>query len=182
MLSQIKNVALVGVSSLGTQKTTWSWINNLKPGQRQPRGDHPGPLSRTSRLNPPRLCLDERGFQCRIPYWLECHIDRLQPKSLENGLKGQDVVIMLLPPESTVDHETIIDAAVRAGVKHFFPSEYGIRMYHPEFANNVVLATKKRSIVKHLERTQDYMSWTGLICNPWVDFVRLPRGSFKYLP
>lgn len=78
---------------------------------------------------------------------------------------------MLLPPESTVDHETVIDAAVKAGVKHFFPSEYGVRTYHPAFAQGVLLATKKRSIVKHLEKTQDIMSWTGIMCNPWVDFV-----------
>ncbi|KAH7233853.1 uncharacterized protein BKA55DRAFT_742584 [Fusarium redolens] len=81
-----------------------------------------------------------------------------------------DVVIMLLPPESTVDHESVIDAAVKAGVKRFFPSEYGVRTYHPAFADSVLLATKKRSIVKHLEKTQDIMSWTGIICNPWVDF------------
>jgi hypothetical protein len=95
------------------------------------------------------------------------------PESLERGLRGQDVVIMLLPPESTVDHETVIDAAVKAGVKRFFPSEYGVRTYHPAFADGVLLATKKRSIVKHLEKTQDIMSWTGIMCNPWVDFVSL---------
>ncbi|CAI6095274.1 hypothetical protein V2G26_010865 [Clonostachys chloroleuca] len=90
-------------------------------------------------------------------------------ESLVKSLRGQDVVIMLLPPESTVDHETVIDAAVKAGVKRFFPSEYGVRTYYPAFAENMLLATKKRSIVKHLETTQDTMSWTAILCNPWVD-------------
>ncbi|CAG9986874.1 unnamed protein product [Clonostachys byssicola] len=90
-------------------------------------------------------------------------------ESLVKSLRGQDVVIMLLPPESTVDHETVIDAAVKAGVKRFFPSEYGVRTYYPAFAENMLLATKKRSIVKHLEKTQDTMSWTAILCNPWVD-------------
>ncbi|SPN96511.1 uncharacterized protein DNG_00039 [Cephalotrichum gorgonifer] len=91
------------------------------------------------------------------------------PASLEQSLRGQDVVFMFLPPESTVPHERVIDAAVRAGVKRFFPSEYGVRSYHPDFAEGVPITKKKRSIVKYLERTQDAMSWTGLICNPWVD-------------
>jgi hypothetical protein len=82
---------------------------------------------------------------------------------------------MLLPPESTVDHETVIDAAVKAGVKRFFPSEYGVRTYYPDFAENVLLATKKRSIVKHLETAQDMMSWTAILCNPWVDHVSLRK-------
>ncbi|KIL86260.1 hypothetical protein FAVG1_10657 [Fusarium avenaceum] len=90
-------------------------------------------------------------------------------ESLVESLLGQDVVIMLLPPESTVDHETIIDAAVKAGVKCFFPSEFGVRTYHPAFAENMLLAKKKRSIVKHLEKTKDIMSWTAIMCNPWVD-------------
>jgi len=94
------------------------------------------------------------------------------PPSLEQSFKGQDVVVNLLPPESTVSHENVIDAAVKAGVKRFFPSEYGVRSSHPAFAEGPVITKKKRLIAKHLEKTQDRMSWTGLLCNPWIDFVR----------
>lgn len=100
-------------------------------------------------------------------------------ESLVESLRGQDVVIMLLPPESTVDHETVIDAAVKAGVKCFVPSEYGVRTYHPAFAENMLLAKKKRSVVKHLEKTQDIMSWTAIMCNPWVDHVSLQKQTLS---
>lgn len=82
---------------------------------------------------------------------------------------------MFLPPESTVTHESIIDAAVKAGVKRFFPSEYGVRSNHPDFANGPLITKKKNSIVKHLEKTQHVMSWTVLFCNPWIDFVCFPE-------
>ncbi|KAI8722734.1 NmrA domain-containing protein [Fusarium sp. LHS14.1] len=151
MVAQVKNVALIGASgNLGVVIQ-----------------DH-----FIAQTNSP-LCvsvLTRQGSDAKFPAGLNVISTDYSPASLEQVLKGQDVVIMLLPPESTVDHQTVIDAAVRAGVKRFFPSEYGVRTYHPEFANNVLLATKKRSIVKHLEKTQDVMSWTGLMCNPWVDF------------
>ncbi|KAH7160422.1 hypothetical protein B0J13DRAFT_602932 [Dactylonectria estremocensis] len=92
------------------------------------------------------------------------------PASLEQNFKGQDVVLVFLPPESTVTHESIIDAAVKAGVKRFFPSEYGVRSNHPDFANGPLITKKKNSIAKYLEKTQDVMSWTALFCNPWIDF------------
>lgn len=94
------------------------------------------------------------------------------PESLKESFKGQDVVIMLLPPESSVRHQTVIDAARGAGVKRFFPSEFGVRTNHPAFHENVALSKKKWSHLKYLEKTQDVMSWTAIFCNPWIDHVR----------
>ncbi|KAF4467250.1 DNA binding [Fusarium albosuccineum] len=133
MVTQIKNVALVGASgNLGVV------IQDHFLAQ---------PNSRLQ-----VSVLTRKESDAEIPAGLNVIQTDYSPTSLQQGLRGQDVVIMLLPPESTVDHETVIDAAVKAGVKHFFPSEYGVRTYHPDFANN------------------DVMSWTGLMCNPWVDF------------
>ncbi|EXA31210.1 hypothetical protein FOVG_17454 [Fusarium oxysporum f. sp. pisi HDV247] len=151
MSTQVKNVALIGASgNLGVV------IQDHFLAQK----DSPLHLSVLTREN----------SGAKFSKGLNVISTDYSPESLERGLRGQDVVIMLLPPESTVDHESVIDAAVKAGVKRFFPSEYGVRTYHPAFADSVLLATKKRSIVKHLEKTQDIMSWTGIICNPWVDF------------
>lgn len=93
-------------------------------------------------------------------------------ESLEQSFKGQDAVVMLLPPESSVRQQTVIDAAKRAGVKRFFPSEFGVRLNHPAFHENVVLCKKKWSRIKHLEKTEDVMSWTAVIFNHWIDHVR----------
>ncbi|KAK2470427.1 hypothetical protein H9L39_18044 [Fusarium oxysporum f. sp. albedinis] len=139
MSTQVKNVALIGASgNLGVV------IQDHFLAQK----DSPLHLSVLTREN----------SGAKFSKGLSVISTDYSPESLERGLRGQDVVIMLLPPESTVDHETVIDAAVKAGVKRFFPSEYGVRTYHPAFADSVLLATKKRSIVKHLEKTQDIMS------------------------
>lgn len=95
-------------------------------------------------------------------------------ESLEKCLEGQDVVIMLLPPESSVRHQAVIDAARRAGVKRFFPSEFGVRTNLPAFHENVVLSKKKWSHLEYLEKTEDIMSWTAVFCNPWIDHVWHP--------
>ncbi|KAF2020338.1 NAD(P)-binding protein [Aaosphaeria arxii CBS 175.79] len=110
------------------------------------------------------------GSDSKFPDSLKVAYTDFSSASLEQVLRGQDVVIDLLPPEAKVPHERIIDAAVKSGVKRFFPSEYGVRSYYPEFAEVVAITKKKRSIVKYLEKTQDKMSWTALLCNPWTDF------------
>ncbi|RYC80575.1 hypothetical protein BFJ63_vAg16535, partial [Fusarium oxysporum f. sp. narcissi] len=108
MSTQVKNVALIGASgNLGVV------IQDHFLAQK----DSPLHLSVLTREN----------SGAKFSKGLNVISTDYSPESLERRLRGQDVVIMLLPPESTVDHETVIDAAVKAGVKRFFPSEYGVR-------------------------------------------------------
>lgn len=69
----------------------------------------------------------------------------------------------------SVDQKMIIDAAIKAGVDRFVPSDYGVRTYHPLY--NVGVATYKRQFVEYLESKQDSISWTAIICNPWIEYV-----------
>ncbi|KAH8774600.1 hypothetical protein F5883DRAFT_412374, partial [Diaporthe sp. PMI_573] len=96
------------------------------------------------------------------------------PEPLEKSFKGQDAAKMLLPPESCLRHETVIDAARRAGVKRFSPSEFGVGTNHPVFYENKVLSKTMWSHLKYLEKAQDVMSWTAVFCNPWIDHVWSP--------
>ncbi|KAH7146834.1 hypothetical protein B0J13DRAFT_584311 [Dactylonectria estremocensis] len=151
MPAQVKNVVLVGASgNLGVVVQDYFLAQQNSPL-------HISILTR-------------KDSDAKFPAAFNVIYTDYSPASLEQNFKGQDVVIVFLPPESTVTHESVIDAAVKAGVKRFFPSEYGVRSYHPDFAEGALITKKKRSIVKHLEKTQDVMSWTGLLCNPWIDF------------
>lgn len=67
----------------------------------------------------------------------------------------------------------IFDAARKAGVRRFIPSEYGIRTYEPRIMADVSLARKKRSFIEHLMKTEQEMSWTAIINNIWLDFVSI---------
>ncbi|KAJ4178563.1 hypothetical protein NW755_013101 [Fusarium falciforme] len=134
MVTQVKNVALVGASGNLGVVIQDHFLAQL---------DSPLRVS----------VLTRQGSDAKLPAGLNAISTDYSPASLEQGLRRKDVVIMFLPPESTVDHETVMDAAVRAVVKRFFPPEYG------------------RSIVKYLEQTQDVTSWTAVLCNPWIDFA-----------
>lgn len=45
--------------------------------------------------------------------------------SLTKALKGQDAVVSMLPIIALSEQQNVAEAAIRAGVKRFIPSEYG---------------------------------------------------------
>lgn len=113
--------------------------------------------------------LSRKGSSAKFPPGVkEIHTD-YSPTALDSILPGQDVVVVFLPPESSVDHKVIMDAAARSGVKRFIPGEFGVRTYHPAL-DGVLIAEKKRTFIKHLKSLEDRMSWTALINNIWTDF------------
>ncbi|KNG45402.1 hypothetical protein TW65_07934 [Stemphylium lycopersici] len=91
--------------------------------------------------------------------------------SLEEAFKGQNVALSFLNYDVSVDQKLIIDAAIKAGVDRFVPSDYGVRTYHPLY--NVGVATYKRQFVEYLESKQDSIGWTAIICNPWIEYCLL---------
>ncbi|KAL6703097.1 hypothetical protein ACN47E_010234 [Coniothyrium glycines] len=94
------------------------------------------------------------------------------PASLEQAFKNQDVVLSFLNYDVPFHRlELIIDAAIKAGVDRFVPSDYGIRTYHERY--DVGVATYKRQIVEHLEAKAGSISWTSFICNPWIEYCLL---------
>lgn len=171
MAFQVKNVALVGVSCLHLHP---HFFRELSYDQASGNlgisiQDH---LSTRPDLSFRVSVVTRKDSSTEFPASFNVIRTDYSLESLEQSFKGQDAVVMLLPPESSVRHQTVIDAARRAGVKRFFPSEFGVRTNHPAFHDNVVLCKKKWSHIKHLEKTQDAMSWTAIFCNPWIDHVR----------
>lgn len=90
--------------------------------------------------------------------------------SLEQAFKDQDVVLSFLNYDVPFDRlKLIIDAAIKAGVDRFIPSDYGVRTYDEDY--EIGVATYKRKIVRYLESKAGLISWTAFICNPWIEYV-----------
>ncbi|RMJ14236.1 hypothetical protein CDV36_006064 [Fusarium kuroshium] len=89
--------------------------------------------------------------------------------SLESALQGQDVVISMLGYDGLPQQKTIIDAAIKAGVKRFFPSEFGSRTYDDKVRAAVPVFGSKRETVKYLMAREGQISWTAIINGAFFD-------------
>ncbi|KAF2431557.1 NAD(P)-binding protein [Tothia fuscella] len=93
------------------------------------------------------------------------------PESLAQAFKGQDAVVSIVGNEGFGQQTTIIDAAIKAGVKRFIPSEYGSDTNNDEVVKIVPIFKGKTQIVKYLtsKESKDF-SWTALITGPFFDW------------
>lgn len=91
---------------------------------------------------------------------------------LESAFTGQDVVISVVGISVLADQMRYIDMAVKAGVKHFMPSEFGANA-----SNDVVLELLsnfqlKREVQEYLKtKESDKFSWTALGTSVLLDWV-----------
>ncbi|KPM46346.1 hypothetical protein AK830_g88 [Neonectria ditissima] len=92
-------------------------------------------------------------------------------KDLENALKGQDAVISALGAAAFGEQKKIVDAAVRAGVKRFLPSEFSASIEDDTVLQLLPLFTQKKEIIQYLKTKQsEGFSWTGLATSGLFDW------------
>lgn len=88
------------------------------------------------------------------------------PESVEKAFQGQDAVVSLVGASALGDQHKLVDAAVKAGVKRFVPSEYGADTSNKEVQAKVPIFGPKTATVAHLRsKEKDGLSWTGLVSN-----------------
>ncbi|TVY82591.1 Isoflavone reductase-like protein [Lachnellula suecica] len=89
-------------------------------------------------------------------------------ESLTAAFHGQDVVVVMIGKGVAIlSQKTIIDAAARAGVKRFFPSEFGSNTLSAELLRNVPAMKAKAMILTYLQQkaaAHPALKWTA-ICN-----------------
>lgn len=93
-------------------------------------------------------------------------------ESFESAFQGQDAVIATVG-NGAFDHlKKIVDAAVRAGVKRFIPSEFGIDTKDPEVIEFLpAVFGSKRKVIEYLESKQDEgLSWTAVSTGAFLDW------------
>jgi len=99
--------------------------------------------------------------------------DYNDPTFLE-AFQGQEVVISFITVTALLDQLKFIDAAVKAGVKRFIPSEFGSNTLNATVQELVFFYKQKKIILDHLEQTakeNPSFSWTGLATGPVFDWV-----------
>jgi len=93
--------------------------------------------------------------------------------TLGEAFAGQDGVISAVGGAALLDQTKLIDAAVKAGVKRFLPSEFGTNTLDEKVQELVFLYKQKISVIEHLKKaaaSNPGFSWTGLATGPFLDW------------
>ena len=90
---------------------------------------------------------------------------------LESALQGQDVLIITLAVTTSPQVQSdLIKAAAKAGVPWILPNEYGQDGDNPELAKAVAILAGKGKYRKEIEEL-GRSSWIGIASNLWFDYV-----------
>lgn len=95
-------------------------------------------------------------------------------------MEGQDVVMSMVAIAGLGNQQIFVDAAIAAGVKRFFPSEFGPYTRNPEFAKllSAVLPVKT-ALVDYLRSKESQISWTGVVTGGFFDWA-IESGFFGF--
>lgn len=100
--------------------------------------------------------------------------------SLKKAFQGQDAVISLIGGAAIGDQQKLIDASIAAGVRRFFPSEFGSDTTNPRGREIVPSFEAKLGAVTYLKSREDAISWTSLVTGPFFDWgVKVGFLGFK---
>ena len=97
--------------------------------------------------------------------------DSYPGSELVDAFKGQDAVIALLPTFEIRQQFRIIDAAVKAGVKRFVPSEFGLNDLQLKVQDLIPTSKDKGEVIEYLRSKEEAgLSWTAIATGtqiPW---------------
>jgi hypothetical protein len=92
--------------------------------------------------------------------------------SLVSIFTGQDVVISIVGGTGIGQQKDYVDAAVKAGVKRFLPSEFGINGQSEAVKELTPFFSVKQDLLDYLvAKEKDGLSWTAVICGVLFDWV-----------
>ncbi|KAH7129172.1 isoflavone reductase, partial [Dactylonectria macrodidyma] len=91
-------------------------------------------------------------------------------ESLTKALEGQDAVVSMLPILALEEQKKVAEAAIKAGVKRFIPSEYGSDSLSEHVIAAVPFFQAKKAQLEWLATKENQISWTGIITGPFFDW------------
>lgn len=93
---------------------------------------------------------------------------------LESAFTGQDVVISVVGMSALTDQKRYIDIAVKVGVKHFMPSEFGANASNDVVLELLTIFQGKREVQEYLKtKESEHFNWTALGTSILLDWVKL---------
>lgn len=97
--------------------------------------------------------------------------------SLVSAFEGTDAVVSAVGMGGFAQQKTVIDAAVKAGVKHFIPSEFSVNTISPAVCALVPVFARKKDIIDYLvSKEKEGLSWTGIAAGLLFDWVNSPHA------
>lgn len=103
--------------------------------------------------------------------------------ALIQSLFGQDAVVVSISKGGIRAQKALIDAAVKAGVKRFIPSEFGGDTLDDGLMKNVPVLREKRVVLDYLKSSAEEnpsFTWTGISSAAFLDWVCMPRFTKYY--
>ncbi|KAL0941132.1 isoflavone reductase family protein (NmrA-like family protein) [Colletotrichum truncatum] len=95
-------------------------------------------------------------------------------ESLVEAFTNQDAVISTIsgiqPGGSLTIQNVLVDVAIKAGVKIFVPSEYGIDTSDPSASKFIPFLSDKIETLNYLKEREDKISWTALVTGAMFDW------------
>lgn len=116
--------------------------------------------------------LSRNSSTSRFPSHITVHRigDDYPEAELLEAFKGQDAVISTMATASVKQQGVIIDAAIKAGVKRFVPSEFGSETNEKAVAVIPQYFHDKVEAVKYLRRKEkEGLTWTSFVTGPMFD-------------
>lgn len=86
------------------------------------------------------------------------------PESVAKALQGQDAVVSMVGKAGVLEQKLLVDAAVKAGVKRFLPSEYGLNSDNQAVRTKVPLHDEKMVVMDYLRtKEKDGLTWSAVV-------------------
>ncbi|KAJ2787803.1 hypothetical protein GGI15_000435 [Coemansia interrupta] len=158
MDTKVTRVALIGIGNLAK-----FFIDELK--------QHPSEFAIT--LVTRHESLDKtKSFVAGEPQIPVCTVDYGDEFSISEAFSNQDVVISLLAFGGEAHQIAAVKAAIKAGVKWFIPSEFGVDLDHPTNKKFPFFAQKLK--VRQLLESQSEMAYTYVLTGLFADQFLIP--------
>ena len=167
-MSPIKNVAVIGVCQLSIEDkdmlTHLQATGNLGPAVVRALLDSGFTVTALTRANSTSTVLP--GVKVH-------KVDYSSPESIAEAFKGQDAVVSTIATAGLGQQQAIVDAAIKAGVKRFIPSEFGVDTTTVGGGAAKILEGKialQGALAKAAEENKGF-SWTGISTGMFFDWV-----------
>jgi hypothetical protein len=97
--------------------------------------------------------------------------DSYPEEELVTAFQGQDAVISLLPTISAHEQFRIVDAAVKASVRRYIPSNFGLNDIFENVRALIHTCNNKAAVIGYLRGKESTgMTWTAIAMGSWVDW------------
>lgn len=116
--------------------------------------------------------ITRKESNARFPAGVIVHRSDFSEADLEDAFKGKDAVISAVGAAAFGEQKMYVDAAVRAKVKRFIPSEFSADSQNEAVLSLIPLFGIKNELLRYLNTKEaDGLTWTGIVPSLLFDWV-----------